>query len=390
VSDSFTKVTSESWGSRLGGALKGIVVGLVLLAVGAVLLFWNEGRAVRRAKTLEEGASVVVHVPAAAVEPRNDGKLVHLTGQAKPAGPVSDPEFGVRADAIALEREVAMYQWVEETQSETRKKLGGGTETVTTYRYTKEWRTTPVDSSRFEKSAGHENPPMPVQSGSWTTDRVTLGAFELAPEFVSRIPVDTALKPGPEAAEAVATKLGRPAVVSNGLVLVGADPGNPRVGDLRIGWRTAPAREISVVGRQRGSLIEPYPAKKGTIALLEMGNQPADAMFESAKQANIAMTWFLRALGFALLFMGFHAVFALFAVLADVVPFLGRLAGIGIGIVAFLLAAFVWTTTVALAWLVYRPLLGAALLAVAVVLAVLLFRKGRKAAPAVPPPPPVS
>ncbi len=388
MSDSFTKVESSSWGSRLGNALKGIVVGLVLLLVGGVLLFWNEGRAVHRARTLEEGASVVVHVPATVVEPRNDGKLVHVTGRAEASGPVNDPDFGVEAGALALARHVEMYQWVEESHSETRKKLGGGTETVTTFSYSKQWRPDAVDSSRFEKPAGHENPPMPVGSGSWTADRVTLGAFVLDPAFVSQIAVDSPLAPDEGVVRAVAAALDRPAVAAGDAVFVGADVASPAVGDLRIRWETAPEQTVSVVGRQRAGRIEPYQASKGTIALLEPGTRSADAMFQSAKQANVTMTWILRGLGFLLLFFGFQAVFALFSVLADVVPFLGSLVGIGVGIVSFLLAGLVGTSIVALAWLFYRPLLGIALLGVAVVLLVLLIRHGRKAAPAPPPPPP--
>ena len=45
-----------------------IVVGLLFAALSVGLLFWNEGRAVRRAKTLEEGQGAVVSVGADKVE----------------------------------------------------------------------------------------------------------------------------------------------------------------------------------------------------------------------------------------------------------------------------------------------------------------------------------
>ena len=48
----FQEVTHQSWFSRIGRAIKGVVVGLVMFAVSFPLLFWNEGRAVRRYKTL--------------------------------------------------------------------------------------------------------------------------------------------------------------------------------------------------------------------------------------------------------------------------------------------------------------------------------------------------
>lgn len=56
-SDSFTAVTSRSWGSRIMSSIKGIFFGFVLIVVVVVLLWWNEGCAVKTAKSLTEGAS---------------------------------------------------------------------------------------------------------------------------------------------------------------------------------------------------------------------------------------------------------------------------------------------------------------------------------------------
>jgi hypothetical protein len=58
-----------------------------------------------------------------------------------------------------------------------------------------------------------------------------------------------------------------------------------------------------------------------------------------------------------------------------VVPLLGNIVGAGIGFVAFLLSAVLSLTTIAIAWIVYRPLLGCLLLVVA--LALVVFIKGK-------------
>ena len=79
---SVEEVTTESWGSRLGKSFKGIVTGGVLFLAGIPLLFWNEGRAVKTAKALEEGESVCVSLPTAdSIDVQNEGKLVHVTGK---------------------------------------------------------------------------------------------------------------------------------------------------------------------------------------------------------------------------------------------------------------------------------------------------------------------
>ena len=73
-----TVTTHESWGSRLGNSLKGILAGLVIFVLAFPVLFWNEGRTVHRAKALAEGESVCEESPATP-DVSLDGKLVHRT-----------------------------------------------------------------------------------------------------------------------------------------------------------------------------------------------------------------------------------------------------------------------------------------------------------------------
>src|SRR5688572_9889170 len=119
-----------------------VVFGVLMMTVAFPLLFWNEGRAVHTAQSLEEGRGAVVSTSSEKVDPALEGKLVHTTGRVRTASTVSDPVFGVSANAIALNRKVAMYQWKEKSESR-----GGGSE-ARTYRYTKEWSETLVDSSK--------------------------------------------------------------------------------------------------------------------------------------------------------------------------------------------------------------------------------------------------
>lgn len=55
-------------------------------------------------------------------------------------------------------------------------------------------------------------------------------------------------------------------------------------------------------------------------------------------------------------------------------PFLGNLAEMGIGLVSFLIALILSSITIAIAWIIYRPLIGIALLVVAVG-SVVVFKK---------------
>src|SRR5436190_1615354 len=58
MAGSYTVTSSESWFGRIMSSIKSVLVGLVLFLAAFPLLFWNEGNAVRTAKSLEEGGGI--------------------------------------------------------------------------------------------------------------------------------------------------------------------------------------------------------------------------------------------------------------------------------------------------------------------------------------------
>jgi len=153
--DQVTEVTSTSWFARLGQAIVGVLFGFIFVIVSVVVLFWNEGRAIRTAQGLAEGAGIVRSVMVDSVDRSNDGRLIHVTGMLSTGGPVSDPDFALRVNGVRLVRHVEVFQWKEETHSETRTKFGGGEERTTTYKYVRSWSDKPIDSDRFREPRGH-------------------------------------------------------------------------------------------------------------------------------------------------------------------------------------------------------------------------------------------
>jgi hypothetical protein len=373
--DSYTEVTSESWFSRIGGAIKGVLFGLVLFIVAFPLLFWNEGRSVKTYKTLKEGGGAVVTVASERVDPANAGKLIHVTAKANTEAILTDPLFGVSGKVLKLVRTVEMYQWAEKTEKKTKDKLGGGTETLTTYTYNKEWSGRLINSSSFKKAAEHQNPSvLPYESTQQVAPEVTLGAFILSPSLVGKInnygplpiPNDSALSPE------IQGKIKQ----SGSGFYVGADPATPQIGDARITFMVANPTEVSVIAQQKGKSFEPYATKAGgTIELLQTGVHTAAEMIQKAQADNNVMTWVLRLVGFIVMLVGLGMILKPLSVVADVVPILGNMVGAGIGFIAFLLAAVLSLTTIAIAWIVYRPLLGGLLLVAAVALVVVIKGK---------------
>jgi len=367
VSNSYREVSSQSWFSRIGQSIKSVLVGLVFFVVAFPLLFWNESRAVQTARSLKEGAGAVISAPADKVDPANEGRLVHVSGQVTAEGTLTDEQYGVSADALKLIRNVEMYQWVEDKKSEEKKKLGGGTETVTTYDYKKEWSGEAVDSASFRHPEGHENPgALPVESETVTADPITLGAFTLAPEQVEKLGGEVDLPIGEEQKAQILEGQREGVRVDNGRFYLGAAPSSPQVGDARVSFQVVEPGPRSLVARQVGDTFESYQTQAGdAILLLEDGTKSAAAMFQTAQDANRMMTWILRGVGFFVMFLGLLMVFKPIAVFGDVVPLVGTILGAGLGVFSFLTALCLSLVTIAISWIVVRPLLGVGLLVVA-------------------------
>lgn len=391
VSDSFREVTSVSWFGRIKRAVGGVVFGLLLIVLMVIGLFWNEGRAVQTARSLAEGSGAVVSVGADSVDAGNDGKLVHVTGPVTADTGLADPEFGIAAQGVRLSRSVEMYQWKEEQKSETTKKLGGGEETVTTYSYSRVWDDSQIDSSNFKKPDGHQNPPMAIHSRTFQIPDGKLGAFMLDTPVLDRIEGDKEFSLSSSQAAAIKTAYTgtKPVGVVDGGIYLGADATSPALGDYRIGYDLAPLGVISIVARQTGSQLEPYQTVAGDqLLMVDTGDVPAAKMFADAVSENTLITWLLRAAGLLLLTIGFALLLGPIGVILDVIPFLGSIARMGTGIIAFFLAILVGTTTIAIAWFWYRPLLAAGILAAGLIAAAAVYylgRSRRRAAPAAAP-----
>lgn len=367
MSDSFSVVSSESWFSRIIGSIKGVLFGLVLFVAAFPVIYWNEGRAVRTAKSLTEGLGAVVPVAADKIDGTKEGKLVHVSGAVKTTAQLADDEFPVRADGVKLLRNVEMYQWKEHESTESRKKVGGGTETVTTYDYKKEWATGRIDSGNFKKLEGHENPPAPpYDSKTFTASPVTVGAFTMSDEQISQLTDSESLPVEAAAAEKLPAAMKGKTQVKEGMFYMAKEPSAPEVGDVRVSYRVVKPATVSLVGVQKASTFAPYQAKAGdAILLVETGTHTAQEMFKTAQERNAILTWILRAVGFFMMFLGIFMLFRPVAVMADVLPLFGTMLGAGIGLFAFLGAAILSIVTIAVAWLVVRPVLGVALIVVA-------------------------
>ena len=357
--DQITEVTSTSWFSRLGQAIVGVLIGLLAIVVSIGLLFWNEGRAIRTAQGLSEGAGIVRSVPADAVDPGNAGRLIHVSGVLSTAGPVADPDFAVRARGVRLERHVEVYQWKEETHSETRGKFGGGEERTTTYKYVRTWSDQPIDSDRFKEPRGHTNPVMTYRSRESLAAGTRLGAFAVPDSLLHGFGEARRLEVSEAQANALEIRVNKPVSVNDGVLYVGRDRSQPAIGDMRISFSEVPLQMASVVAAQSGAGFAPFPTRTGTtVELISPGTVPAAIMFQHAEEENVTLTWILRLCGVVLMLIGFGLVLGPLSVAASVIPLLGDVMGAGTFLVALVCTMAVAPVVIALGWLWYRPLIG--------------------------------
>lgn len=153
----YQETTTIGYGTRLKNSFGGIATGFLMFIAGTCLIWWNEGRAVKTDKMLKEAEKVAVHVDNIdKLDASLEGQLIHANGMALTTDTLRDEAFGVKANAIHLQRRVEFYQWVEHAKQESKDKLGGKEEITTTYTYSKQWVSQPVNSSSFKDPAYQE------------------------------------------------------------------------------------------------------------------------------------------------------------------------------------------------------------------------------------------
>ena len=372
----YQEVTKTSYGKRLGNSARGIVTGLVLFIAATALLWWNEGRAVKTSKMLKDSAKECVDVAdVSTVDPALDGKLIHAVADAKTDEILTDPLYGIQVNAIRLTREVEYYQWVEHSTSETKDKLGGGQETVTTYTYSKEWVSSPVNSNNFHDPdyQGANSVRTTIDDAEFSAEKVTFGGYVLPKNMVNAIPAETNVNLPQSIGDDVE-------VFVQGNVVYYGTPNSPMVGDVRVTFMQADGGTASILAKVKGNSFEPYTHKNGkSLCVLSMGNRSMEEMYEAQKAANKALLWIIRILGILLIIAALRQMFSILVTSLKVLPPLAKVGELGINLVTAIVG-FVWALLVIIiAWMLWRPALAIALAVVVCLLVAFLITKSKKA-----------
>ncbi len=365
--DNYVEEHSSSWGSRIMGSIKGIGTGFVLFLVSFGILFWNEGRAVTTARSLEEGKKKVISVSNEAVDSQNENKLIHISGQAVTDNKLADSEFGIELCALHLKRIVEMYQWKEDKK--THKTSDGKTRTE--YSYHKVWSDYEIDSQKFKRQEGHINPPMPLKGIKRSASEVKVGAFWLNSSLIQGISSFEDITITAAHLEKLPEGMKNLKLFEN-YFYRGNEPLNPKIGDARIRFQyVKPGTTVSVIAQQTGNTFCPYPTKAGRpIEMISIGQITAHNMFQTALSQNAMLTWLLRLAGFLVMLFGMMLILNPLMTLVDVIPIVRDFVGMGVFLISLLVSLVFSLLTVSIAWFFYRPELSLALIAIAIALIV--------------------
>lgn len=327
------------------------IIGLIMFATGMCLLFWNEGRAVKVAHSLDEALRNVAVLPnSMKLLPEYEGRLIYLSGALKISEPLTEPDYGVIVSSVKLKRRVQMYQWVEIEEEQS---FGGVTEDEKHYYYTTEWKDKLVDSDSFYITTGHHNPKeMPIKSQVQIADEVKIGAFTLGIELKKKFNdfVEVTSDERPERKDIK---------MHSGLYYHSSDLWNPTVGDLRIQFSYAgKGGDIySIVGMLQKGTIVPYITSHGDEILLQRKHKMSvDQMFHLEHVHNYWRTWSIRGLGWLVLFL---AATCLANILRTVILNSTFLCGIiAVESLTMSVSMSISLLVIGFAWVWYRPVIG--------------------------------
>lgn len=384
--DQFTETSRMGYGANIGNSLKGILFGLVLLVGSIALLWWNENRSVSQAGALNEMSAKIITLPDSIYHPEHENKVVLVQDEVKPVSQVLDPLFGVKSDGLVLRRIVEMYQWKEKANKKTEDKLGGATETTTTYNYVKEWSSRAINSSSFQYPQEHHNPSINYENKTFVTD-ANIGGYYLSKNIVGKIATSRSYDGLSSMPEKIGMATNHMSFLYIGHVpqnqidgnISYSTPQNPRIGDVKISYTFAPAGQYTIAAKsQNKSLVDYTTSNNKSFSFIRSGVVSAEQIFQQELDANSTLTWILRFIGVLMMFIGFILVMGPLATLAKVIPMLGSLVGGVTSVVAGILTILLGSIVISLAWFASRPMLSLLIIGIGIAAAVGLGKIGKK------------
>lgn len=357
MSNVYREVTRTGYFRNILNSFVGALIGLLLFFGSFFVIWWNEGRT-----NLALVAAESVPAAVGSIDAANEGKFVAVTGDLIATEPIGDAPYLQPGDYLQLDRKVEMFAWDEESRSETRDQVGGGSETVTEYTYEKKWTTSPENSANFKQPDGHTNPALTIEGATRQAPGARLGVFGLDLSELT-------LPGGSTVALSSQNVLTDAAKLDGSYLFVGkGTQGSPQIGDIRISYTAvdSPAA-VTVFGQQSGERLTPYLYEKSSTFFRAL-NGDRNAAIQELQTEHTIITWLLRGAGFLMIWIGLLLVVSPLGTVAGILPILKQITGFISGIVTFLVALLIWgmVTLIAVVLHNFWLAIGAALLVIGI------------------------
>lgn len=362
-----TEVTQNSYLSRVGNAIKGVVVGLIFVIGSTFFLFSNEGSV-----DLSEIAVDATEIFGIENIDEKAGQFIALTGEVSTDEVLTD-EYVSYDGALLLDRKFETYAWVESSESETTTNAGGSSTTRTTYSYNQQWVTDVPDSSQFNDPVGHENFDNDYQNGSFMVDRMNVAGLDIS--------TDGLRFPGADVNVTGEVEVLTDEFETGGSYLFNGfgTLSSPEVGDVRLSYNVVPELETgSVFGvwNAEREVMDPFFEGESKVYGLYKGNK-ATAL-ETMHNEYLTKLWLVRGLSLLFMFVGFNLILAPLHTVLDVIPAVGRMGKGAASIVSLILTILLGGITIILGKVWYSWVLFAIIGVVAVGVGYGFYKKSNK------------
>ncbi|KTC73920.1 hypothetical protein Lbir_0976 [Legionella birminghamensis] len=358
---------AQSWGSRLKDTLACLAGGFVCLGLASYLIFWNEKTGYRYDSSLEQTESLVIAVPDKPVNNDNNQSVVYLTGEALTNRSLSDLQLNITVSALALKRQVLVYEWLEEIDNDKAKPH---------YHYYTGWREKLIPSSSFLDPNSHPNPAsLPIESLYQYAEDAALGDFVLPSTVIDAIPDAAKVDLSKVDLQSLQTKTGKQAALVGNEIYLGANPKAPQVGDLRIRVTAVFPQKISIIAQQNGNTLQAYQAPAGdSILLVASGEVSQHSLVDDARERSPAVVWFVRFICVLLCITGVSLLMRIMMVFADKIKLAHKVTRPGASLVSSIAGLSLWCLITAIALAPLQTMMPIILLAFAIAGVYLLTR----------------
>lgn len=332
----------QSWGSRLKDTLAGLICGLLCIGLASYLIFWNERTGYRYDYSLDQTQSLVTSIPDRPVNNDNNQNVVYVQGDATTNRSLSDLQLNITVDGLALKRQVLIYQWQEEIDTDHEQPR---------YRYFTGWAEKLILSSSFQEANSHPNPAtLPIESLYQYAEDAALGDFVLPSTVIDAIPDVSNVDLSKVDLLSLQQKVNKPAHLINNEIYLGANPKAPQVGDMRIQVTAVFPQKISVIAQQNGNTLQAYQTATGdSILLVAPGDVSKERMFEKARERSPGVVWFLRFFCLLLCVTGVSLLLKIMMVFADKASFAKKVIHPGTTLVSAIAGGSLWSFITAIA-----------------------------------------